>query len=129
MYIHAHIPKRAGRRGGFSSGLFASGLAGALVFAASFGCTPALPEPTSADVVVAQREEPSASLEDLRRGRTLYLQRCGGCHTLRAPSEFKADEWQGQVRRMETAHGVRLSEPEESDILRYLRVASTAAPR
>ena len=98
----------------------------ALLVAAGVACAPALPEPTSAHVALAQRSEPSASLEDLQRGRTLYLRRCGTCHALRDPSAYNADEWRAQVERMEKVHKVHLSAEEEGDILRYLAATGSA---
>ena len=88
--------------------------------AAGVACAPALPEPTSAHVALAQRSDPNTSLEDLQRGRTLYLRRCGTCHALRDPSAYDAGELRAQVERMEKVHSVRLSDEEEADILRYL---------
>jgi mono/diheme cytochrome c family protein len=100
-----------------------------LLVAAAFACTPALPEPTSAHVALAQRTEPSASLEDLQRGRTLYLRRCGTCHALRDPNAYDGDEWRAQIERMEKVHSVHLTTEEEADILRYLTTTgSTPSP-
>jgi mono/diheme cytochrome c family protein len=100
----------------------------ALLVAAGVACAPALPEPTSAHVALAQRSEPGASLEDLQRGRTLYLRRCGTCHALRDPSAYDADEWRAQVERMEKVHKVHLSAEEETDILRYLTTTGSPSP-
>jgi cytochrome c5 len=96
----------------------------ALLVGAGVACTSALPEPTSAHVALAQQAQPGTSLEDLQRGRTLYLRRCGNCHALRDPSAYNADEWRSQVERMEKVHKVHLTSAEETDILRYLDVTS-----
>jgi len=83
-----------------------------------------LPEPTVAQLTLAQAEEPALSLQDLQRGRSLYMKRCGSCHLLRPPEERTPDTWADEVTRMQRAHGVRLTEEEKRDIVRYLRVSS-----
>jgi len=88
------------------------------------GCVAALPEPTAAHLALAQAEEPAVSMMDLQRGRSLYTQRCASCHALRPPGERAPDAWPDEVARMQREHGVRLSDDEKLDIVRYLRVSS-----
>ena len=64
------------------------------------------------------------SLQDLQRGRSLYTRRCASCHALRPPGERAPDAWAEEVSRMQSKHGVRLTEDEKRDIVRYLRVSS-----
>ena len=96
-----------------------------LLSAGLFACgSMVLPEPTVAQLTLAQVEEPALSLQDLQRGRSLYTKRCGSCHMLRPPEERAPDAWADEVTRMQRAHGVRLTEDEKRDIVRYLRVSS-----
>jgi len=88
------------------------------------GCVAALPEPTAAHLALAQAEEPAVSIQDLQRGRSLYTKRCASCHALRPPGERAPDAWPDEVARMQREHGVRLSDDEKRDIVRYLRVSS-----
>jgi mono/diheme cytochrome c family protein len=83
-----------------------------------------LPEPTVAQLTLAQAEEPALSLPDLQRGRALYIKRCASCHALRPPEERAPDAWPDEVTRMQREHGVRLTEDDKRDIVRYLRVSS-----
>ncbi len=52
-----------------------------------------LPQPTPADVQVANQKWPDASLETLQAGRKALVARCSGCHTVPLPSEFSPAEW------------------------------------
>lgn len=108
------------RRARFALGVMASSVL------ASVACVSALPEPTPGQLAAARATEPGLSLEDLQRGRTTYIQRCGSCHALRAPNERSAEAWPLEVQRMQTQHQVRLTPDEQRDILRYLVAASRA---
>lgn len=100
-------------------------LVGLLSAAGLLACgSTSLPQPSVAQLTLARAEEPLLSLEDLQRGRSLYTKRCGSCHLLRPPGERAPDVWADEVTRMQRAHGVRLSEDEKRDIVRYLRVSS-----
>src|SRR5262245_42409070 len=85
-----------------------------------WACTSGLPEPSAAHVAAAQKEEPSATLDDLSRGRTLYAAKCSGCHALRDPVSLNTEQWRHEVDEMQTKQGVRLTPQETKDILRYL---------
>jgi len=91
---------------------------------ASSACVSTLPQPTLAQLAAARETDPGLSLEDLQRGRAVYMARCGNCHVLRSPTEHAPDAWPLEVQRMQTRHQVRLSSDEQRDILRYLRAAS-----
>jgi mono/diheme cytochrome c family protein len=99
----------------------------ALAFAALTACAAGLPEPTEAHVSAAKAEDPSATLEDLSRGRASYTAKCGGCHALRDPVSLSPSEWRHEVDEMQTKQGVRLTPQETKDILRYLDAATRVA--
>ena len=100
-------------------------LVGLLSSGGVFACgSLVLPEPTVAQLTLAQAEEPALALQDLQRGRSLYIKRCASCHALRPPEERAPDAWADEVARMQREHGVRLAEDEKRDIVRYLRVSS-----
>lgn len=92
-------------------------------------CAAGLPEPTSEHLRVAQRSEPNLSLEDLSRGRRMYVSNCGGCHALRAPESLPAERWQHELDEMERKQGVKLSAETARDIMRYLTSVSQAGRR
>ena len=71
-------------------------------------------------------KDPGARLEDLARGRSLYLAKCGSCHLLFPPSKFAPDAWPAKVSRMQAERKVHLAPDEQKDIERYLVAVSTA---
>jgi mono/diheme cytochrome c family protein len=86
----------------------------------------AIPEPTAADAGRGSAHFPDLTLSELQHGRTLYVSRCGSCHTLKRPSELPAEQWQSEVSEMRDKNGVKLSDAEAQAIVRYLAVAATA---
>lgn len=97
--------------------------AGALVAA----CGSSFPHPSSADVATLRPSDPAVRLEDLERGRTLYMGKCGSCHLLHAPATIAPEEWPGKVTGMRSEGRVHLEDDEVRDIIRYLRSASASA--
>jgi cytochrome c5 len=83
-----------------------------------------VPLPTAADASRASAHFPDVTLSELSHGRTLYVSRCGSCHTLKPPAELSPAEWQAEVSDMRAKNGVRLSEDEARAIIRYLTVAA-----
>jgi len=58
-------------------------------------CTGAPPLATQADATRAH-----VTVGELTRGRTVLLQRCGGCHRVPLPSDHAAREWPGKLDEM-----------------------------
>lgn len=92
----------------------------------SGACAAAIPHPTSADQARGSAQFPELTLADLQQGRKLYVSRCGSCHVLKHPNEVPTDQWPGEVTKMRTNNGVKLSDAEAEAIVRYLVVAATA---
>jgi mono/diheme cytochrome c family protein len=88
----------------------------ALAFLAS--CVSAFPAPTVTDVDRARTDFPDVTLEDLEKGRELYLAKCGACHRLKAPSELAPSAWPHAVADM--ADEAHLDDDERDAIVRYL---------
>jgi len=84
-----------------------------------------LPVPTAADASRASAHFPDVTLSELNHGRTLYVSRCGSCHTLKPPSELSGEQWQAEVSDMRAKNGVKLSDDEAQAIVRYLTVAAS----
>jgi len=84
--------------------LFAVGLIAA--------CGSALYVPSASEVTS------KANLEELNEGRVLYINKCGGCHTLFVPEKYSAKEWSGWVDKMEVKAKITASEKEK--IIKYL---------
>ena len=86
----------------------------------------AVPEPTVADASRGSAHFPDLTLGELQQGRTLYVSRCGSCHTLKRPAELAPQQWDQEVGEMREKNGVKLSDAEAQAIVRYLTVAATA---
>jgi mono/diheme cytochrome c family protein len=84
------------------------------------GCTAALPHATAADAARANPHFPGATVAELEHGRTLYVERCAGCHQLRDPASETPLAWPKLVAEMRDEHGVHLSRDEERGITAYL---------
>lgn len=88
-------------------------------------CAAGLPAPTSGDVTRASQRFPGASAERLARGRSLYVQTCAGCHSLKSPGEVPPDQWAEAIAEMRRDHGVRLNDDEASAMTEYLWALSS----
>ena len=58
-------------------------------------CAVNVPEPTPLDAGGSE-----STLSDLRAGRTLYVNKCSGCHSLFSVERFSDGEWRMHVREM-----------------------------
>jgi mono/diheme cytochrome c family protein len=86
-------------------------------------CAAALRHSTPADVTLVSPQWPGTTVEDLERGRRLYVRRCSGCHTLILPSAHPPDEWPVLVDAM--AEKARLKPAQREDIVRFLVAVSS----
>jgi mono/diheme cytochrome c family protein len=84
-----------------------------------------IPRPTQADAARGSARFPGLTLAELSQGRTLYVSRCGSCHTLKPPAELTAKRWETEVGEMRANNGVQLSDAEAQAIVRYLTVAAS----
>jgi len=100
-----------------------------LSLAASLGvtaaCAASLRHPSPQDAVLLAPRWPGTTLEDLERGRRLYVRRCSGCHNLFLPGTHPPEDWPRLVDDM--AAKARLRAGERDDVVRFLvAVASDA---
>jgi mono/diheme cytochrome c family protein len=82
------------------------------------GCAAALRHPAPQDALLVAPRWPGTTLDDLERGRSLYVRRCSGCHTLVLPGAHPPEEWPRLVDEM-AAKG-RLRSGERDDVVRFL---------
>jgi Dihaem cytochrome c len=94
-----------------------------VLIAIAVGCATAVVQPTREDAIWASGLWPETTLEDLQRGRTLYVRKCAGCHNLHRPDEYSADRWRALVAEMRKE--AKVSGEEEALIVKYLSAAST----
>ena len=84
--------------------------------ALTISCAPALYVPVMNEVTS------NPELADLKAGRQLYINKCGGCHTLILPEKHTAGQWAEWMTKMEHRAGATSAESEL--ILKYLTKGS-----
>ena len=99
------------------------------LFGVLAGCGAALPEPDASQVEKLRVTDAEVTLESLEHGRSLYVERCAGCHTLKDPRSLTSEAWLRALRSMQVDEGVRLEPPDARDIERYLVATSSDGPR
>ncbi len=83
-----------------------------------FSCAGTIPSPTEIDVQRAKLRWPGTRIQDLNDGRTFYINRCSGCHSLHSPKRFTEQQWKKIFPEMKTrAH---LKEDDSKLVYRYL---------
>jgi mono/diheme cytochrome c family protein len=92
----------------------------ALALAPLIGCAATLPHATEADAARVTGRFPGATVSGLEHGRSLYVERCAGCHQLREPASETPLAWPHVVAEMKDDHGVHLTQDEEQGIVLYL---------
>lgn len=96
-----------------------------LLLASLAACVGQVPEPTTQHVARAQSRWPGTTQATLSEGRSLFVERCSGCHTLPIPAEHRAAEWPDVMKRMTPF--VRMTPEQLQSVERYLIVASEVA--
>ncbi len=94
------------------------GAALVLALGALAGCATYLPEP---DPQMAGGDD--GRLAELRAGRSLYVNKCGGCHSLIRVDRFDDARWSEEVAEMVKLKKVRLSAEDQTRLLGYLAAA------
>lgn len=64
------------------------------------GCAASLPRPSAATAARAQGRWPDSSLAQLEQGRSVFVQRCSGCHALPLPDTRTEAEWKKVLDEM-----------------------------
>ena len=78
----------------------------------TFAATDTLYVPTTADVTT------TATLAELQSGHTLYLNRCGACHSLYSPDSYSASNWTSILSSMAPKAG--LSSADKALVYKYV---------
>jgi hypothetical protein len=98
--------------------------AAALLFLAGCAGTSKVPAPTAKHVEVAGRNGQVTTLATLKVGRSLYIGRCGSCHSLKEPGYLSPSDWPEMVGRM--AENAKVNEDQQRAITQYLVAVSAA---
>lgn len=86
------------------------------------GCISSLYLPTEIDA-----QKYNCSLETLKTGRELYINKCGGCHNLYFPQSRTKQEWQEVMNKMQKRS--KIENQQKDLILKYLETNSKALRR
>src|SRR4051794_4397822 len=84
-----------------------------------------VPMPSPQQTEAASHRWPGTTHEDLVAGRTIYVERCSGCHMLPLPDSKSAEAWPKVIDEM--ADRSKLSKDERTRVLRYLVTVSQGA--
>lgn len=60
----------------------------------------------------------TANIETLKKGRQLYVNKCGSCHNLRLPEKFGRESWILSLDKMQPK--AKITDEEKNMILYYL---------
>ncbi len=94
------------------------------MFAFLAACGTKLIEPSDADVNRVKAKYPDYTVEQLQKGKTLYVQHCGNCHGLYKPSSQSEAEWNKIVpwmsNKVNKQQANTLSVEDQDLILKYV---------
>jgi hypothetical protein len=98
--------------------------AAALILLAGCAGSGAIPAPTAKNVELAGRNGQVTTLQTLKVGRSLYIGRCGACHSLKEPGYLVPADWPEMVERM--ADNAKINGDQQRAITQYLVSVSAA---
>ena len=98
--------------------------AAALLLLAGCAGTSKVPMPTAKHVELAGRNGQVTTIGALKVGRSLYIGRCGACHSLKEPGFLPPADWPEMVGRM--AENAKVNEDQQRAITQYLVAVSAA---
>ncbi len=101
-------------------------LAGAGALIGLIACAGQVPRPSPAQRDHAATQWPDVTKESLNHGRSLYIARCSGCHTLKIPQAYPAAKWPKAMDKM--AARAKINDAEKELILRYVLTMAEAPP-
>lgn len=78
-----------------------------------FSCAPALYQPNTGHAEIS-----GIPLENLRKGRQLYVDHCGSCHQLYLPHEYPPATWKINIDSMTSK--ARITDEDKKLIFDYL---------
>ncbi len=84
-----------------------------------YGCTPALYKP------LPEQFSSVATYNQLVKGRQLYVNSCGGCHSLYLPNHYEESVWATNLDEMQERS--KINDDEKALILAYLKNAPAKA--
>ena len=85
-------------------------------------CSGSIPEPTPVQVEWANHQWQNTTAETLRNGRSLYITKCSGCHSVIVPASLSSEKWLEVLPEMSKKSKLL---PEESELVKkYLLTMS-----
>jgi hypothetical protein len=83
------------------------------------GCAIVVPEPT-----MEMAGGDAAAFETLREGRSIYVNKCSGCHALIAPESRSDAVWREEVDEMLLKKKIRLQPGDREKLIAFLLAAN-----
>lgn len=100
-----------------------------ILFAGLTACATLVPDPTPAQLEIAQNRWPTVTLAELTEGRKIFVNECSGCHNIPPPSELTATEWPATIQEMGKEYA-KISPADIELITKYVVSArETPSPR
>jgi hypothetical protein len=87
-------------------------------------CSPLTFKPTQADVDFATTKWGVTTHEQMEKGYSLYVGKCGGCHYLHKPNEYSEKKWMEILPEM--GKEAKVDQEQYDLILRYVITKSYA---
>jgi hypothetical protein len=88
-------------------------LACGILFICLSGCAPSLYIPTVTDAELS-----GTSLDGLKKGRELYVAKCGSCHNLYLPAAYTKQVWLQEIEEMQIR--AKIDDSQKELIVKYL---------
>jgi hypothetical protein len=85
------------------------------------GCV-TIPHLTPAQLAWASSKWPDVQMAELEKGRSIYVTRCGSCHTAPSPAEVMEQNDADMVREM--SERAKLTPAEQQAVMRFVEAAS-----
>ena len=89
------------------------------------GCAASLPRPSAATATRAQGRWPDSTFAQLEQGRSVFVQRCSGCHALPLPDSRTEAQWKKVLDEM--AEEAKLTVDERVLVERFVLSVRTRA--
>ena len=91
---------------------------GLSVLLAIAACAGQIPRPTPPQQAWAAQRWPDATPAALEQGRSIYILKCAGCHTLRLPAVYSQERWPLILDKMQKR--AKITDAEKESILQYV---------